>query len=111
MGNNQLSIALTARQMAVVAVSTIALNCGSSTHQQDGVQQKSIEVVQTDHTDALMSIPGVVGTAIGNCDGKPCIKVLVSKKNPELLKKVPSMLEGYQVQIDESGDFRRLDSR
>ena len=104
---------LIARHLAVVAVSTMSLNCGSPSleKQNVGVQQKSIEVVQTEHADALMSIPGVVGIAIGNCDEKPCIKVLVNKKNPELLKKIPTTLEGYAVQIDESGEFRRLDSR
>ena len=113
MGNNGLSMVLIVRQMTVVAVSTIALSCGSPTgeKQEGGVQRKSIEAVQNEHTDELMSIPGVVGTAIGDCDGKQCIKVLVSKKNPELLKKIPSELEGYRVQIDESGEFRRLESR
>ena len=113
MGNNGLSLVLIARQMAVVAVSTIALNCAGpgAEKQEGGVQKKSIEAVQDEHTDALMAIPGVVGTAIGSCDGKPCIKVLVSKKSAELVKKIPSTLEGYPVQIDESGEFRRLDSR
>jgi hypothetical protein len=113
MGNNGLSLVLIARQLAVVAISTMALSyAGPSGERQRGaVQKKSIEAVQNEHTDALMSIPGVVGTAIGDCDGKPCIKVLVSKKTPELLKKIPSELEGYQVQIDESGEFRRLDPR
>jgi len=115
MGNKRLSVVLTARQMAVVAVSTMALNCGSpggeNDRQKGAVQKKTIEAVQSAHTDALMAIPGVVGTAIGDCDGKPCIKVMVKKKNSELLKKIPATLEGYQVQIDETGEFRALDKR
>jgi hypothetical protein len=115
MGNKPLSLVLTARQMAVVAVSTIALNCGSpggeKNRQEAAVSKKSIEAVQNEHTDELMSVPGVVGTAIGNCDGKPCIKIMVNKKTPELLKKIPSTLEGYPVKIDETGEFRALDSR
>lgn len=53
------------------AISTMALHCGSPSgeKQEGGVQKKSIEVVQNEHTDALMSIPGVVGTAIGDCIG------------------------------------------
>ena len=115
MGNNRFSVVLTARQMAVVAVSTMALNCGSPSGEKNrpegAVQKKSIEAVQNEHTDSLMSFPGVVGTAIGDCDGKPCIKVMVVKKSPELLKKIPSELEGYPVQIDETGEFRALPSR
>ena len=115
MGNKRLSVVLTARQIAAVAVSTLALNCGSpggeKNRQEPAVQKKSIEAVQNEHTDALMAFPGVVGTAIGDCDGKPCIKVMVSKKTPALLKKIPSTLEGYPVQIDETGEFRALDKR
>ena len=36
--------------------------------------------------------------------------MLASKKNRELLKQIPLALEGYPVQIDESGEFQRLDS-
>lgn len=112
MGNNGRFLVLIARRMTVVAVSIIALNCGnpSGEKQEGSVQRKSIEVVQNEHADALMSIPFVVGTAIGECGGKPCIKVLVSRNNPELLKKIPSELEGYQISIEETGELRRLDS-
>jgi hypothetical protein len=46
---------------------------------------KTIEAVLKQHTDRLMSLPGMVGTAIGACKGEPCIKVLVVKKTPELV--------------------------
>lgn len=71
---------------------------------------KAIEAVLKEHTDRLMSLRGVVGTAIGACDGKPCIKVLVVKKSPELVNKVPPALEGFQVVIEETGEIRALDS-
>jgi hypothetical protein len=72
---------------------------------------KTIEAVLKQHTDRLMSFSGVVGTAIGDCKGKPCIKVLVVKKSPELMQKIPSMLEGFPVAIEETGEIRRLDTR
>lgn len=72
---------------------------------------KTIEVVLKEHTDRLMSLPGVVGTAIGACDGNPCIKVLVVKKSPELVKKIPPTLEGYPVVIEETGEIRALHPR
>ena len=74
----------------------------------EAMPQQSIEQVLEKHTDELMSIKGVVGTAIGECDGKPCIKVFVSKKTPELEKQIPSTLEGYRVSVEESGEFKAL---
>jgi len=72
--------------------------------------RRSIEAVQGSHTDSLMRIPGVVGTAIGLCDGKPCIKVLVVRATPELRKAIPASLEGYRVTLDETGTVRAQDS-
>ena len=73
------------------------------------MQQKKIETVLKEHTDSLMALPGVVGTAIGECAGKPCIKVYVEKKTPELLKQIPSAIEGYTVAVQETGEIRALD--
>jgi hypothetical protein len=69
---------------------------------------KTIEEVLKKHTKDLMSIPGVVGTAQGLCDNKPCIKVFVIKKTPELDQKIPAKLEGYPVVIEETGKIRAL---
>ena len=49
---------------------------------------KTIEEALRDHTDSLMSLPGVVGTGQGLCDGQPCIKVFIVKKTPELLGQI-----------------------
>ena len=69
---------------------------------------KTIEVVLAEHTDQWMGIPGVVGTAIGLFEGQPCIKGLVAEKTDELAAKIPSIVEGYQVVLEESGEFRAL---
>ncbi|MBW2647058.1 MAG: hypothetical protein JRE23_12970 [Deltaproteobacteria bacterium] len=55
-----------------------------------------------------MSLPGVVGTAQGLCDNKPCIKIYVIKRTPELDEKIPDILEGYPVIIEETGEIRAL---
>ena len=73
--------------------------------------KKPIEEVLKTHTDHLMSIPGVVGTGIGESEGKPCIKVLVVKKTEEIEKKIPSELEGYKIVIDETGEIRALEPK
>jgi hypothetical protein len=55
------------------------------------------------HTDSLMKISGVVGTAEGSCAGRPCILVLVERDTPAIRKAVPAELDGIQVDIRESG--------
>ena len=67
---------------------------------------KTIGEVLKEHTEELMSVPGVVGTAQGLCDDKPCIKVFVVEKTPELEQRIPDVLEGYQVMIEETGEIR-----
>ncbi len=71
---------------------------------------QTIEQVLSQHTDSLMSIPGVVGTAIGECAGKPCIRILVVKKTPELSAKLPTTLDGFVVDVQETGEIKALDS-
>lgn len=70
--------------------------------------RKTIEQVQEEHTDRWMSIPGVVGTAISQVDGEPCIRVLVARKTEELTERLPARAEGYRVVIEESGEIRPL---
>ena len=55
--------------------------------------ERTIQEVQKEHNNELMAVPGVVGTAIGICNGMPCIKVYVVKKTPELDRKIPDILE------------------
>ena len=73
------------------------------------MQKKTIQTVLKENTDKLMGLPGVVGTGLGECSGKPCIKVFVAKKTPDLLKQIPSTLEGHLVEVQETGEFRALD--
>lgn len=74
--------------------------------EQVGMQQKTIEAVLQEHTDALMSLPGVVGTAQGECVGEPCIKVYVVRQTPQLLEQIPAAIDGYPVVVEESGEIR-----
>ena len=71
--------------------------------------ERTIEQVQEEHTDAWMAMPGVVGTAIGLSEGKPCIRIFTSSKPQQLRDKIPSTVEGYPVIIEETGEFRALD--
>ena len=70
--------------------------------------EKTIKDVLREHTDRLMSLQGVVGTAQSRCAGKPCIKVYVAERTPELLIQIPSVIEGYSVEVEETGEFQAL---
>ena len=72
---------------------------------------QTIEAVLSQYTHRLLSLPGVIGTAIGECGGKPCIKVLVMEKTPQLVNEIPPTLEGYPVVIEETGEIRALHPR
>ena len=70
--------------------------------------ERAIEVVLKDHTDKLMALPGVVGTAQGLREERPCIKVYVAEMTPELEQAIPEKLEGYVVDVEVTGEFRAL---
>jgi len=66
---------------------------------------KTIEAVLAQHNDALMALPGVVGTAIGRCDGAPCIRVFVRDSAAARNTRFAERLDGYPVRVEVSGVF------
>jgi len=72
------------------------------------MEKRTIDEVLREHTGELMAVPGVVGVAEGESHGKPCIRVFVVDSNSEALKLLPENLEGYLLNIEESGEFRAL---
>ena len=97
--------------ISLIIIAAFVITCAvkADEHQAENIMmQKTIERVLKEHTNELMSIPGVVGTAQGLCNDKPCIKVYVIKKTPELDQKIPNTLEGYPVSIEETGEIRPL---
>jgi len=68
------------------------------------VVKESIKEVYERHTKELMSVDGVVGTAIGaQEDGTPCILVFVTEFSEEIKSRIPSSIDGYPVAIQVSG--------
>jgi hypothetical protein len=74
----------------------------------DRIPSVPIEEVLKRHTDTLMSVKGVVGTAQGLCNDQPCVKVFVIKRTKDLEKEIPKILDGYPVIIEETGEFHAL---
>jgi len=59
--------------------------------------------VQKRHTDRLLSIPDVVGTAVGlTADGRPAIKVYTKAA---AMAGIPENLEGVPVEVEVTGEF------
>ena len=107
-----LALSLFTLGVCAIVLGYAVLGCGKEHIEVRGGEKrmptKSIEQVLKEHTDAWMSIPGVVGTAIGELKGKPCIKILVVQKTEELTKKIPSQVEGFPVILEETGEIRAL---
>jgi len=70
------------------------------------VPNETVESVLQKHSNRLRAITGVVGFAEGEFEGKPCIKVYVNRKTPELVNQIPPNLEGYIVCVEETGNFQ-----
>jgi hypothetical protein len=103
---NTLGISLTTAGLVILFLCSAKYVSGY----ENGVQMPSrpIEEVLKEHTDELMSIPGVVGTAQGICNNKPCIKVFVKEKTKDIDQKIPDELDGYSVVVEETGEFKAL---
>ena len=70
------------------------------------VPSRPIDEVLALHTDSLMALPGVVGTAIGVCDGAPCIRVFLADSSAAVRKRIPERLEGHPVRAEVTGIVR-----
>ena len=70
------------------------------------VATRSIDEVLAAHTDSLLALPGVVGTAIALCDGERCIKVFLADSNPATRSRIPARLDGYRVVTEVTGAIR-----
>ncbi len=70
----------------------------------------SISATIQRHSAELLDIPGVVGVAEGAKEGRPVVQILVVRRTPELLARLPGALDGYSVVVVESGELRSQDS-
>jgi hypothetical protein len=71
-------------------------------------RKAKIEQVKEKHESELMGLQDVVGVAIGGRGKKPCIMVYVKRISPKLVKAIPKKLEGFEVRIEETGEFKAL---
>ena|SRR5262245_11939292 len=104
-------IALTAALAVSGALTTCAQDISGGEREPSRMAGVTITEVLKRHTEELMSIPGVVGTAVGECGGRPCIMVLVLRKTNDVTTKIPSELEGFPLVVEETGAIRPLETK
>ena len=90
----------------LVLLGAIACSRGGAQREGATVAARSIDEVLAAHTDSLMALPGVVGTAVGLCDGERCIKVLLADSTTATRSRIPSRLEGYRVVAEVTGTIQ-----
>jgi hypothetical protein len=66
----------------------------------------TIVVAQEALTASVMELPGVVGTAVGLCGDKPCIKVYVVDADATRLDAIPDTYQGFTVDVEVTGEIR-----
>ncbi len=100
-----LSVSMTGGCTAATAQPQIVDQAGNATVSKDLVD--SAMAVRDRHEDALMSIPGAVGTGIGMSDkpGQPAIEVYIKKMTPEAQAAAPKDVDGIPVKLIENGGF------
>lgn len=66
---------------------------------------QAAKAIQQRHTDALMQIPGVIGTGIGQSEetGRVVIEVYLERLTPELQGAIPSALNGIPIRVVVTG--------
>ena len=87
-------------RLAIVTLSVVVIVMGCSSPMRSS---DDIAVVKERQESKLMSIPGVAGVGIGECEAKPCLKVYVTQQTVELERQIPQQVEGYKVDIEATG--------
>jgi len=90
----------------VVLLAGALAACAGAHNEGATVAARNIDQVLAAHTDSLMALPGVVGTAIALYDGERCIKVLLADASPATKGRIPPRLEGYRVVVEVTGVIR-----
>lgn len=71
---------------------------------------ETIEGAQQALTDQFIDREGVSGTAIGACDGNPCIKIYVVGSDAAVVSEIPETFGGFPVDVEVTGVIRPLDA-
>ena len=94
-----------ARRRVLLVMFVIACTGTHANPSGQRMTEKPIEAVLAAHNDSLMAVPGVVGTAIGRCNGMPCIRVFMRDSASAARARLSDRLEGYTLRVEVTGTF------
>jgi hypothetical protein len=100
--------------MALLASLTLLCGCHPGARQVGApgstMPQRKIDAVLRAHDRELLAIPGVVGVYVGLLPDRktPCLRVMAVKKTKGLEQAIPKSLEGYRVELEETGVIRPM---
>jgi hypothetical protein len=67
------------------------------------VTMKNIADIINAHQDGIMALDDVVAIGASQCEGEPCIRVLLARENPETIARLPQQIDGIRVVSETSG--------
>lgn len=70
--------------------------------------QHTIEQALDENRDAIMALPGVIGTGLSLCKSQICIKVLVLKDSPQLRQRLDELLGQHPYAVEQTDPIRTL---
>jgi hypothetical protein len=72
--------------------------------------KRDINAVLAAHDKELLALPDVVGVYVGTLEDNrtPCLKVMLSKENPETKRRIPRSIEDYPLRVEVSGPIRPM---
>ena len=107
--------ALVTKILGVALICTsLALLCGCASEPRppsgSTMPHRDINTVLRAHDRELLAIPGVVGVYVGLLPDRktPCLRVMAVKKTKGLEQAIPKSLEGYRVELEETGVIRPM---
>ena len=99
------------RIVIIFVVCSLCFCINQKQHVGREIEMQEIKNVMDEYTNQLMNISGVVGVYIGETEkGELCIRVMVAEKTKALEKQIPSQLDNFPVEIEETGEIRPLEN-
>ena len=104
---------MTSRRLPFIVAMLLANSCTAPPEQAGNAGQATettsfpdIVAAQEALSEVVMALEGVVGTAVADCDGQPCIRVFVATADEELAAGIPDHFGGFPVGTEVTGEMR-----
>jgi len=88
---------------AIVIVCLLGLAPVTSAQGRRDQAFERVREVQERHKRKMMAKTGIVGAALGPCEGKPCLLVLTAANAEHIRREIPPTVAGYPVVVPYAG--------